>query len=753
VASARLRRLCTLILVIAAGLVGHEARAEPPAAKPVEAVPVMPPRLVSSADVPYPERAHGDTVVALVLTVSAEGTVEDVRTDSDIEPFVTVATTAARTWRFEPAQRDGHAVASKVRFEVAFHEPTPEAPPAPSPTDGTAPTAPGATSKPEPALEVTVKGVKAAPGATSIGRAEVRQLPGAFGDPFRALDALPGVTPIVSGLPFFYVRGAPPGNIGYYVDGVRVPYLFHVGAGPSVIHPAMVDSVELHPGGYPARFGRFSGGIVSATSTEPRPTLHGEANVRVFDAGALVESGFADGRGTALVGGRYSYTAAVLSLIAGDTRLDYRDYQARVSYDVTPSDRLSLFTFGSFDLVAQTVNGIESVLFGAEFYRADLRYDHRFGPDTSVRVAGTVGFDQTRIPGQPRNSTDTLGATRVEIRHDASNRLQLRGGADVMLEAFRADVQPYADPDDPTAKQFNALFPARDDVTTGAWAEAVWKPTANWELIPGLRADLYRSGGTSAVGVDPRLASRIEVAPKVHVIHTFGVAHQPPSFLIPVPGLAIGNLRGGLQESLQSSAGVEVELPQAFTATVTGFDNIFMNMSDTLGVSRDPSEGSAFADPRSLGAAVGAEVYVRRKLTRHLGGYVSYTLSRSTRSVGREHFLSTFDRTHVANAALAFDMGRNWRAGARFTVYTGTPLIPPGGNGLVAPPRSLDPDRDPAFYRLDLRIEKRWYFTRPRSFWLAFVAEMMNVTLHKETLQGQQIGPVTIPSVGVEGAL
>jgi hypothetical protein len=65
----------------------------------------------------------------------------------------------------------------------------------------------------------------------------VRELPGAFGDPFRAIEVLPGVTPIATGLPYFYVRGAPPGNVGYFLDGVRVPYLYHIGLGPSVIHP------------------------------------------------------------------------------------------------------------------------------------------------------------------------------------------------------------------------------------------------------------------------------------------------------------------------------------------------------------------------------------------------------------------------------------------------------------------------------------------------------------------------------------
>jgi hypothetical protein len=599
--------------------------------------------------------------------------------------------------------------------------------------------------------EVTVRGAKVPPGATSLGRTEVRQLPGAFGDPFRVLDALPGVTPIISGLPFFYVRGAPPGNVGYFLDGVRVPYLFHVGFGPSVIHPGMVDSVQLHPGGYPARFGRYAGGIVSAQATEPRTELHGEGNIRLFDAGALAESGFANGRGTALVGGRYSYTAAIVSLFAKDTKLDYRDFQGRVTYDVTPNDRLTFFTFGAYDLVAQTVNGIESVLFGSEFYRGDFRLDHRFGPDTTMRVGATIGFDQTHIPGEPRNSRDTMGQARLMVTHKLSERAILSAGADAMIEHFVADQEPYADPDDPTTQRFNALFPARDDVTTGAWTELALKVGA-WEVTPGLRADLYNSGGARAVGVDPRLGSRIELAKNVHVIHALGIAHQPPSFLIPVPGLAIGNLKGGLQESYQSSAGVEVNLPQEITATVTAFDNVFKNMSDTLGVSRDPRDAN-FQDPRSLGSAIGTEVYVRRRLTKHIGGFVTYTLSRSTRSVGTEHFLSTFDRPHVANAALAFDLGRNWRAGTRFTIYSGTPLVPPGGNGLIAPPRSLSPDRDPTFYRLDLRLEKRWYMTRPKNSWLAVVCEVMNATLHKEVLQGQSIGPVTIPSIGVEGAL
>src|SRR5690349_4740574 len=119
-----------------------------------------------------------------------------------------------------------------------------------------------AAAPPPETTEVTVVGQRPEPSrSATLSRQEVRQIPGAFGDPFRAVEALPGVTPIVSGLPFFFVRGAPPGNVGYFLDGVRVPYLFHAAAGPSVVHPGIVDRVDLHAGGYPARYGRYAGAV------------------------------------------------------------------------------------------------------------------------------------------------------------------------------------------------------------------------------------------------------------------------------------------------------------------------------------------------------------------------------------------------------------------------------------------------------------------------------------------------------------
>jgi TonB family protein len=750
---------CLLTLAVAPPAAAQQAkkRLAPVASAPAA---VSPPQLSSEAIVAYPEGAHGDATVILTLTVNADGSVRDVTPVEANEPFSSAAVAAAKSFHFAPATRAGKAVAVVIHFELVFHEPQPQpaadatndepATPDTAVTPGATPPEPAPSSSPKPSpaaakpIQIQVWGAKLAPAVSSFTRAEVRQLPGAFGDPFRAIESLPGVTPIVSGLPFFYVRGAPPGNVGYFLDGVRVPYLYHVGLGPSIVHPGMVSRVDLYPGGYPAEYGRFAGGIVSGETTTPSATSHGEANLRVFDAGALVETGFAGGRGTVLLGGRYSYTAAVVSLLSPTTDLQYHDYQARVSYDITPRDRVTAFSFGSYDLVGQTQNDILNVLFGSEFYRSDFRYEHTFDDSSTWRSAVTLGFDQTRVAEQ-RNSQDRMLAVRSRLDHPLSATAQLRTGFDVSIDGYTADKRTFADPEDPDTIRFDNLFPPRTDQAAGIWADVVWQVAPRVEVTPGLRADVFGSGGASAFAVDPRIAARFKITDKLRIVHAYGIAHQPPSFVVPVPGLTPGKLQGGLQSSWQTSAGVELDLPAETSAKATVFHNAFFNMNDVLGIS-SANRGDSL-DQRADGSSVGFELYLHRRLTKRVGGYLSYTLSRSLRRVDGFTFPSAFDRTHVASGALATDLGKNWRAGARVVFYTGVPKSNTV-RGATSPVPEAHPERDPAFYRIDLRLEKRWLIGQKG--WISLVLEGLNVTLHKETFGSTEIGPVSIPSIGLE---
>jgi hypothetical protein len=270
-----------------------------------------------------------------------------------------------------------------------------------------------------------------------------------------------------------------------------------------------------------------------------------------------------------------------------------------------------------------------------------------------------------------------------------------------------------------------------------------------------LRVDLYRSSGGVSLAVEPRLAARFEVTPDVALTHALGIAHQPPSFAIPLPGLG-GAADEGLQRALQSSAGLELRLPAKLTGSATVYQNVIFDSTDVFGASAlqdsDPTI-SAFAT-RTTNHSYGLELYLRRSLGARLGGFASYTLAWSQRSVARLSGPSSFDRRHVLNGALAYDLGAGFRLGGRAVAYSGAPAEV----AYVAAARN--PPRTPWFYRLDWRLEKRWPIGE--SGWWALVVEVLNTTLNRETLQSscyaygcreEKVGPVTIPSIGVEGAL
>jgi hypothetical protein len=638
---------------------------------------------------------------------------------------------------------------------------------------------------------VDVRGSRNAPGkpaTDSIARIEARQLPGAFGDPFRAIEAAPGLSPVLTGLPYFYVRGAPPANVGYFFDGVRVPYLFHFGLGPAVVHPALIAKTDLYKGGYPAAFGRYAGGIVDATSMPPGERFRGEGLVRLLDAGAIVESPFARGRGSALAAGRYSYSSALLALVAPGTSIDYSDYQTRVAYTLGDHDTLTLFGFGAFDVATQRetvdvealgltpdpstsrVRQIERVLFASEFHRADLRWDRALSDGGRLRVGVTAGYDRTRVESR-RAAENFMTAARIDWVQPVGSAATVRAGADAVVDRYRADSLPrFADDDDVVDRQ-DGIFAKRIDFATGARVDAVLVPERHVEVVPGIRFDLYGSADRRAVGIDPRVSARFFPMDRVRILHAYGIATQPPSTPVALPAITVARLAGGLQRAVQTSAGVEIDLPEDVTASATVFHNAFLDLNDALGTAQvelEDLERSPSLLGKSNGSAYGLELGLRRKLSRRLAGLFSYTLSRSERLADGRRFVSAYDRTHVLNLVASYDLGLGWRLGGRFVLYTGIPANAPEP-AHAAQVVGRPPSRTPPFFRLDARVEKRWKIGEHG--FVAIVLEALNATLTREVsgyrcrtalaIPGEPaptpgcserlIGPVAVPSLGLEG--
>jgi TonB family protein len=721
------------------------------------------PRPLAPLHADYPEGATGDATVVLVLTVGIDGAVRSARVVAGDEPFASAALLAATRFRFEPARKDGQPIAVTFRAAIRFTAPS-ATPSVSAPAETSAPGAspvPRAPSSPAP-LEVTVHGTPSPPAVRSLSRADVDLLPGAFGDPFRALEALPGVAPLVSGLPYFFVRGAPPGNVGYFIDGIRIPLLFHIGAGPSVIHPGLVERVDLYPGGYPAAQGDFVGGIVAAETRPPRPEWHGEGTLRLVDASAQLEGPIPGVNGSFFAAARYSYTAAVLSLISPSVSLGYWDYQLRADAHPNARDEFGVFAFGAFDHLGSNTGG-GAALWDSNFHRVDLRYDrHSSAPEDRLREAVTLGYDASTLA--VGHTHDYVLASRTEITRRVTDTVLLRAGASAELRVYESAfaVIPIGIPpstsfglgltESVVAGLRQALAP-HTALQASLHVDTVGKLTRSLEVVPGMRVELYESRGRTRVAADPRFSGRLTVTPDLHVVVAVGLASQSPSFLIPIPGME-PLLVGPLQRSLQTSAGVEIELPYAIQATASVYSTLFFKVTDPLGQFVDVDTAVAYGanSYRVNPSSIGLEISAKRRLTRRLGGMVSYTLSRTTMDRSPLGLPTLFDHAHVLNVAMMYDFGRGFRGGLREFFSSGTPAWTYPSFANEGPRQA---GRLPPFFRLDARLEKRWSFGEQKH--VTAVLEVQNALFAKEEIEavscrvsGCTIGPLTIPSLGVE---
>ncbi len=665
------------------------------------------------------------------------------------------------------------------------------------------PALPAADAAPTTApKDVRVRGSRRDIGGTTIGTDDAREIPATFGDPTRVVESLPGVVPTISGLSAFFVRGAPPETSGFFLDGVPVPALYHIGFGPAVVHPALLDHVDFFPGASPVRYGRAIGGILDAETRDPGPVPHGEATLRVFDAGGLVEAPFDGGRGSVLAAGRYAYPGLVLPLFDPNVSLTYWDYQARATWAITDRDRIGVLAFGSNDLLTEKDTNSAGVTYrsqdvATQFHRVDLRYDRAIGARDWLRLALTIGHDAAG--GETTNVRDTSARLRSEIELRPSRAVLIRAGADVQLDHYAPGKNPEQ-PADPTPRPDGLPITPRNDVAFGLRVDVAWRIARGVELVPGLRADVFTSRrtdtpppgsldttATAVPAIDPRLAARVTLARGVTSVSTVGVAHQVPGLVVPIPGasplLQSPGVEQGLQTAMQISEGVEVALPAGFTAQSSVFLHHYTGLPDLTAPCLTNLDPTRCLEQRVDGRAFGLELLLRRALTERFTVWLSYTLSRATRqahgpdaSAPVTWIASDYDRTHVGSAMAAYDLGRGFRVGARVYAYSGRPYSQTYLGNPVPPYNDV---RLPGFFRLDARIEKAWLFGGRRR--ISVIVEGLNVTLNKEVdavncqpaaltagfppytggplppgahfdhCVNDSLGPITVPSIGLEG--
>ncbi|MCI0669822.1 MAG: TonB family protein [Myxococcaceae bacterium] len=598
------------------------------------------------------------------------------------------------------------------------------------------------------AYETVVRGTRERTEVSRVRLAgvEAREVAGAMGDPFRVVMLMPGVSSVMSGLPYPVVRGTQPAATGYFVDGVRVPMLFHSLLGPAVVHPDFLDGLDFMPGTAPARYGRLTGGVVEGRVSRPQGKgLHATGYADLVNAGLFASYPFRETGTSASAAGRISYTPLLaMGLAEGLTRgegqvvLDFYDYQGRVGQKLGAGE-LQLLAFGASDTAGVRVDeeGGSTVLQSTRFHRVDLRHRTPLGPGT-LEAGLTWGMDQAVTEGLTETALGALGLTMQVGQMSVVGRLgyalplaegvTLSVGADLDRRTAEAGVvrrelepQPANLNRVPKVREVREVQPLAEVLFSGAWTELSHSAWDGWTLTPGLRVDGYRLlAGSMFFAVEPRLAVRRRLGDAFTLKGGAGLYHQPPTTLIQLPVLDLAGLSSGLQESWQGALGAEWHVLRGLEVSA----DVYLNRL-TRTVEFDPlaertplaPEGGASAEeplreqlpsaadsPAGDGWSYGLELMVRHPLGDNWFGWVSYTLSRSMRretfprydaaghvvSEDRREVPFTYDQTHVLNLALSFQLPGSVTAGTTVHFNTGRPEF--GTMGASRQAHTLEPD-------------------------------------------------------------
>ena len=313
--------------------------------------------------------------------------------------------------------------------------------------------------------------------------------------------------------------------------------------------------------------------------------------------------------------------------------LQYWDYQLRVGYELNDRERVSLFAFGAYDNLSETHPSMP--LFGMEFHRADVRWDSHNAKGDTLRVAITYENERSQTSSQSSTYTSDLSGTttttttnlyfsemngvRVRVEGDArlSREVEMRAGTDLSIEHYLFHT-PFENSTQDSGSvvvgssvfwNLAQIFGERDDINLGMYVDFIAKPMARLEVVPGLRVDFYSQRATSVPTLEPRLAVRYQILPKLTAEMLLAVVSQWPTIPLTFSALRPALLDQGIQQAMQTAVGVKWDAPLGIKTGLTLFYNNYLKLNDIVISCTSDACGIAQNIP---GRAYGLEVSVRR---------------------------------------------------------------------------------------------------------------------------------------------
>jgi hypothetical protein len=550
---------------------------------------------------------------------------------------------------------------------------------------------------------------------------QINKIPALLGevDVIRAIQLLPGVTTVGEGASGFNVRG---GNIDQnliLLDEAPVYNSSHLFGFFSVFNPDAVKDVKLIKGGIPSQYGGRVSSILDVRMKEGNSKkLAVAGGVGTIFSRLSIEAPIIKNKASFIIAVRRSYLDALVKPFLKSTnalkKADFYFYDLTAKFNYRINDKNTVFASG---YLGRDIFGATAFKFNWGNATATTRWNHVFNKKLFMNATAfysnydyLLSFGTNN--GQSFNWTSNI--INYSLKPDFTYYLNTRNTIRFGAQALAYDFRPY----DATGNFSNTTIKFKSDKRYGveysAYIGNEQKITQKLTIEYGLRVSMY-----TYVGKGKAYYFR-DTIPNTTLpldnTKTFTAGELIKSYVNPEPRFSmnyllnktssikasynrmaqyiqlISNTAASTPLDVYTIASNNLKPLTADQGSIGYFRNFKDNMYETsvelyykyLKNQLDYIDNAdLFINPtvenqllQGLGRAYGAEFYVKKSKGK-LQGWVSYTLSKTQRLVrgisNDNWFYSRYDRTHVLNTNVNYDITKRWNISATFVYLTGVP--------------------------------------------------------------------------------
>jgi len=575
---------------------------------------------------------------------------------------------------------------------------------------------------------------------------EIRRSPGGFEDVIRALSILPGVAQADAGRNDLIVRGGAPSENLYLIDGIEVSNINHFGGqgvsgGPlSYVNLDFVRETSFSTGGFSSLYGDKLSSVLSIKLRDGREDrIGGKATISASQFGLNLEGPVTE-NSNFIFSARRSYLDFIFK--AADFAFVPEYYDVLLKADINPhaKDAFSFLFISAFDNVKFFNNTDEqrfdnSRILGSDQiqYVAGISYRHLL-----EKGFFNIGLSRNYIEYNSRQSDSLLNpiflnesleeenTIRAELVYKLSDKSEINiGGTAKIIEANYDILFPTF------VTTFGDSLPVSNIKTENTYTKFGVYINYNRILFNklnlnlGLRGDAF-TALNNKFSLSPRFSLSYKLTDLTNLNFSTGIYHQSPSYIWleafesnkDLQMIKVNQFVLGFDHRISVDALLKVEgFYKDYSNYPASVIRPYLVLSNT-GAGFEGSEGN-FASfglepliDAGFGKARGIEFSVQKKLSDvPYYGLLSLTYSKADyTSLDEIERPGSYDQNWLFNLSGGYKINESWEVSTRFRFASGSPFTPFNSDGTQSI-TEYNTRRLKSTHSLDIRVDKRWYFS------------------------------------------